>query len=97
VAKIVGGEKGVVTAVNPAWRFVILELTDQFIAEVTGNDPTQPPALPVELYIKRKGAKDEFVTKIRLVQIRQDQKMGIADILDDWQQLPAQAGDVVFY
>jgi hypothetical protein len=51
----------------------------------------------VELLLKRPGKDGEFVTKIRLIQIQREQRLGIADILDDWQVLPIKKGDVVWF
>ena len=40
---------------------------------------------------------DTFVTKVRLVQIKRDKNLGVADILTQWQQEPIKKGDVIFY
>lgn len=90
------GEKGRVAQVNPDWNFVILELSDDFIREITGDDKSG--ALPqVDLMIKRGDGSGTFVTKVRLVQIKRHKNLGVADILKQWQQKPVQKGDVVFY
>jgi len=90
------GEKGRVVQVNPDWNFVILELSDTFIREITGDDKSG--ALPqVDLMVKRGDGSGTFVTKVRLVQIKRHKNLGVADILKQWQQKPVQKGDVVFY
>ena len=44
-----------------------------------------------------KSAAGEFVTRIRLRQVIRDQNLIVADILIDWQQVPLEKGDVVFF
>lgn len=90
------GEKGRVAQVNPDWNFVILELSEEFIKEITGDDKSGA-APEVELMVKRGDGSDKFVTKVRLVQIKRNKNLGVADILTQWQQLPIKKGDVIFY
>lgn len=97
------GTKGSVVSVNPEWNFVIIELNDTFMAEIeamkeilaksdlAGSTPS------VELLLKRGGPNGEFVAKVRLIQMKSDKKLGVADILADWQQLPILPGDVAIY
>jgi DNA repair exonuclease SbcCD ATPase subunit len=90
------GEKGRVAQVNPDWNFVILQLSEEFVKELTGDD--RSGALPqVELMVKRGDGSDTFVTKVRLVQIKRDKNLGVADILTQWQQEPIKKGDIIFY
>jgi len=90
------GEKGRIVAVNPDWNFVVLDLSDEFLAELMGDDmSTFTPG--VELMVKRLGMADQFVTKVRLMQVKVDRNLGIADILPDWQQGPVHEGDILFY
>lgn len=89
------GTKGVVVGVNDQWNFVILDLSDEFLKELLGDDLSKPMA-KVELSIKRPGAQDKFITKVRLTQVRKEKGFAIADILSDWQQGPVQEGDVVY-
>ena len=50
------------------------------------------------LYASETAAGEEtFVTKVRLIQVNKAEKRGICDILPDWQQLPVEQGDVVFF
>ncbi len=93
------GRKATVVSVNTDWSYVVLELTDAFIAEIDAVREAlaknETPGIPViELFIKR---GDTFVAKAQLVQIRRDEKLAIADVLVDWQQIPVQPGDVAFY
>jgi hypothetical protein len=94
--KIDPGVKGSVAAVNESWSFVVLDLDDAFLRNVLGPD-LSGAVPPVELMIKRPDAAGTFVTKVRLMQVKRDQKLGIADVLTDWQQLPVQEGVIVFY
>lgn len=90
------GEKGVVAVINPEWNFVVLKLSDAFIGEVfpASADPSRP--MPkIELNLRR--ADGTFVTKVRLTQLKPDQKVGVADIMSEWQQQPVAVGDVVFF
>lgn len=73
-----------------------MEVTDEFIKEMLGDALNQ--VLPViNLQVKRPGVKGDFVTKVRLVQIKSSQKIAVVDILGDWQQRPLELGDIVFY
>lgn len=90
------GTKGKVAAVNPKWNFIVLDLSDDFLREILGDD-LSGPVPPIELQIKRGSKPEKFVTKVRLIEVRRQQKLGIADILDSWQQLPVEEGDLVFY
>jgi len=97
------GVKGKVVSVDAEWKFVVLELNEQFMAEINelkdylakkdlvGSVPA------IELMIRRSGPKGKFVTKTRLIQLKSGQNLGVADVLTDWQQLPVEVGDVVFY
>ena len=51
----------------------------------------------IELTINRPGKPEKFVTKVRMVQIRKEQKKGVADVLIDWQQMPVEKGDKVYF
>lgn len=89
------GYKGKVTMVNDDWSFVVFELSDQFLTELTA-DPTK--GIPkLELTIKRRSGGDfKFVTKIKLNHIRAGEKVGVADVLTNWLQMPIEIGDAVF-
>jgi hypothetical protein len=89
------GRKGKVSQVNPEWNFVIVELTEEFIAE--SEAAGRPDPAGVELLIKRPGKPDQFVTKIKLMQVNKSRKLAIGDNQASWQQMPIKAGDVLFY
>lgn len=92
------GIKGKVASVNSEWNFVVLDLTDAFMRELLGDDLSG--SVPViDLIIRRPGddMPGEFVTKVRLLNIKRGQKLAVADILLDWKQLPVQPGDVLAY
>lgn len=93
--KVEPGMKGQVVAVNPEWNFAVISLSDQFMAELLSDEEAGVPQ--VELMLKRPGEEEEFVTKIRLMQVKREEQLGICDILPDWKQSPVQKGDVVFY
>jgi len=90
------GEKGVVVAVNSEWNFVIVKLNDQFFSEIMSDEQAGIPQ--VTLVVKRKGGEEDlFITKAKLIQVKKSEKIGIFDMLPDWQQMPVAKGDVVFY
>lgn len=89
------GRKGTVTQVNPEWNFIIVELTEEFIAE--SEKAGRPDPAGVELLVKREGKPEVFVTKIKLQQVKKDQKIAIGDNQPNWQQVPIKVGDVLFY
>lgn len=88
------GDKGQVAAVNDQWNFAVLKFSPEFINELLGDDRSKP--LPrIDLMLKRPDG--EFVTKVRLTQLKVEEGLGIADVLSPWQQLPVKPGDIVFY
>jgi uncharacterized phage infection (PIP) family protein YhgE len=90
------GVKGSVVAINPEWNFIVISLSDIFINEVFPPDQDRTRPLPnIELMLQR--ADGTFVTKVRLTQLKPDQKIGVADIMTEWQQQPVEPGDVVFF
>ncbi len=91
------GAKGKVVAVNSEYNFIIFDLSDEFMDELFSKDEAVPRVVPanVELTVHRPGKQDTFVTKVRLVQIRKEEKKGVADILLDWQQMPVEKGDKI--
>ncbi len=93
------GTKGKVVAVNERWNYVLIELDDAFLKEAIGEDPAAPKPAPVGVImsVKRAGAQEVFITKVKLTQIRVKDKHAIGDVLLDWKQQPLQEGDVVFF
>lgn len=97
--KITPGSKGHVVSVDQKNLFVVMEVDQVFIDELFGalTDGSLPM---LELLIQREnpdGAKMSFVSKVRLSQLKKDQKLAIGDILPDWQQGPINKGDVVIF
>lgn len=97
--QVEAGQKGRVVSVNQDWTYVVIELDDQFLAELealkAALSKNETPGIPtVDLFLKR---GDKFVAKVKLVQIKSEEKLGIADVLVDWQQMPVLPGDMVFY
>jgi len=89
------GYKAKVITVNDDWSFVLIELTDQFLSELTADPAKGVPSL--ELIVKRRSGDDFlFVTKIKLNHIRMGEKVGVADVLTNWLQMPIEVGDAVF-
>jgi len=96
VTSLSAGNKGKLVEANNKYMFAIVEFDDDAIKELLG--PERQNALPfLELGLRRKGADgDVYVGRIRLRQAVAGKNFVVADILGDWQQLPAEAGDVVF-
>jgi hypothetical protein len=93
------GRKGRVVSVNQDWSYVVLELTDQCVQEIQAIQDTMAKnnivGVPtLEMFLKR---GDTYVSKIRIVQVKKDERLAIADVLIDWQQMPVAAGDVAFF
>jgi hypothetical protein len=95
VFRLEPGVKGKVVEVNAEWNYVVMELSDESLAELAGLRGTEWPP-PVEFLLKRP-ERDEFVTKVRLFQVKRGRKLALANILSDWQQIPVSVGDVVFF
>ena len=96
VTALTAGNKGKLVEANNKYMFAVIEFDDEAMKELLG--PERQNALPLlELGIRRKGANgDVYVGRIRLRQAVAGKNFVIADILGDWQQLPAEPGDVVF-
>ncbi|MDR2850037.1 MAG: hypothetical protein LBW77_05800 [Verrucomicrobiota bacterium] len=93
------GDKGKIIEANDELKFAIIELSDDAISELLGNE--RQNALPqLEMNVRRSGrqsAAGEFVTRIKLRQAVRGKNFVVADILNDWQQTPVEKGDVVFF
>ena len=96
VTSLTAGNKGKLVEANNKYMFAVIEFDDEAIKELLG--PERQKALPLlELGIRRKGANgDVYVGRLRLRQAVAGKNFVIADILGDWQQVPAEPGDVVF-
>lgn len=94
--RIEPGVKGEIVLVNKEWQFCVFRMTDQMYQEITGGNPDAD--IPqIDLWVKRLGDDGKIVSKIRMLQVKREQKLATADIMTDWQQLPLQQGDVVFF
>ena len=89
------GDKGTVVSVNETWNFAVLNLGDDVLKELVADDGNL--VLPFEFFLKRPSKDGTVVGKIRLIQVNMDEKLGIADILEDWLQVDVKSGDVVFH
>jgi archaellum component FlaC len=97
--KLSPGDKGKIVSADGTLKFVVIELSDAFMIEMLG--PGRDGPLPqIEMMVRRPGLKSaagEFVARIRLKQVIRDQNLVIADTLIDWEQVPLEKGDVVFF
>lgn len=99
VTALSAGDKGKIIEANDELKFVIIDFSADAIAEMLGAErQNQLPQL--EMNIRRPGrqsAAGEFVTRIKLRQVVRGKNLVVADILNDWQQVPVEKGDVVFF
>ena len=97
------GRKGTVVAVNPDWKYCVVQINEAFIEEIEGmqramEEEDVPGLLPaVELHVKRGLGFETYVTKVRLSQLVKDEMLAICDIDPKWEQIPVAKGDVVFH
>lgn len=99
VTALSAGDKGKVVEANDELKFAILEFSDDAMVEMLGDD-RQNPLPQLEMNVRRTGrqsAAGEFVTRIKLRQAVRGKNLVVADILSDWQQVPVEKGDVVFF
>jgi predicted nucleic acid-binding Zn-ribbon protein len=90
------GDKGTVASVDKEWKFCVLSLSEQFLKEMLGEQ-YQLSVPKIHLMIRKPGDKGPFATKIRLMQVDVNKRLGVANIMTDWQQLPVEPGDIVYY
>ncbi|HAS82041.1 MAG TPA: hypothetical protein DCS43_05050 [Verrucomicrobia bacterium] len=95
---IAAGVKGRVVSVDQRYLFVVMELDEKFVSELLST-LTDENLLPmVDLLVQRPaGDKPLFVTKVRLTQLNNGKTLAIGEILADWQQMPIEPGDTIFY
>lgn len=94
------GFKGRVAYFDPVWNFVVIELHEDFIKEVLGDDMNHKLPEGVELMIYRQGEKGAFVTKVHLTNIRVKEGVGVADVVPGWSDkkwYPVREGDGAFF
>ena len=99
VSQLTAGIKGKVIDANDEYKFVIIEFTDEAMLEMTGPE-RQNPLPQLELNIRRAGrqsASGEFVTRVKLSKAVKGKNLVVAEILTDWQQVPVEKADVVFF
>ena len=98
VSSIPAGDKGKIVEADNVNMFAVVELTEEAMKELKGNDPNRP--LPMmELGVKRpgfQGEAGEFVGRIRLRQEVPGKNYVICDILSNWEQDKLRFHDVVF-
>jgi uncharacterized phage infection (PIP) family protein YhgE len=82
-AEVPTGQLGIVAFVNPEWNFVIMRIA-------SGNIKNIMPDL--ELLIHR---GDRLVGKVRVQAVVDN--LVVAEILNDWQQMPCEKGDYVMH
>jgi hypothetical protein len=90
------GQKGTVCAVDGRWNFVVFQTTDSFMKEVLGQNMDQTVPKGLDLMVRRPGG-NQFVTKVRVMSIRKNDKLVVADVLQPWQRATVSEGDVVYY
>ncbi len=99
ISELSAGVKGKIVDSNDDYKFVIIEFTDAAMVEMLGEERKRK--LPqLELNIRRAGrqsASGEFVAKIKLSKAVAGKNLVVAEILTDWQQVPVEKNDVVFY
>ncbi len=99
LARPSAGDKGKVIEANDELKFVIIELSGDAMDELMGAERAN--ALPqFDMNVRRTGrasAAGDFVTRIKLRQAVRGKNFVVADILSDWQQVPVEKGDVVFF
>ncbi len=82
---VMKGHKGQVLLVNRDWNFVILNMARD--DHSVRRDLT--------LFVQR---DDKLVGKVRVSDIKgDDRRLAVADIMDDWLQMPIEEGDYVFF
>jgi hypothetical protein len=90
---ITPGIKGSVVRVDQKHQFIVMDLDPAFVTELLSvlTDGRLPL---IELLVKR--GEDQFITKVRIKQLKQDEGLAVGDILTDWQQGPIEIGDLIF-
>jgi predicted nucleic acid-binding Zn-ribbon protein len=91
------GAKGAVGAVNAQHGFVVMKLNEEFLKELHEQLQTPNHVPAVTLIVKRGDVDPKFIAKVKLIQLKEAQQLGIGDILDEWQQEPIQVGDTIIY
>ncbi|MBU4365901.1 MAG: hypothetical protein KKF10_02085 [Verrucomicrobia bacterium] len=82
-ASLPKGQLGSVAFVNPEWNFVIMRVSPESAKNIIPN---------LELLIHR---SDRLVGKVRVQTVVDN--LVVAEIVNDWQQMPCEKGDYVMY
>ena len=90
------GVKGMVLEVDTQWNFVILDLSRETLVELLGEE-LDAQLQAVDFVVRRPGDGGAFVAKVRLIQVKKAERIGVAEILPKWQQLAITEGDVVAF
>lgn len=77
------GVQGHVAVMNSNWNFVVIDML-----------PDSNLMLMTDLTVQR---NEQLVGKVRVSEIRKDQRIAVAEVLPDYQQMVPAKGDVVFY
>ena len=92
------GYKGNVASVSENWQFVVLELTDDFLAQYKYALEKSRILPEPDLYVgRKKNGDEEFVTKVRLCHVDTKKRLGVANVLEAWVQKDVRKGDRVYY
>ncbi len=93
--KIAPGPKGTVATVDQNHQFIIIEVEESFLGELR-NSTTKEGYMPmVNLIIKR--GDNQFISKVRIEQINEKDRLVVGEILLGWQQGPIKVGDTAFF
>jgi 3-methyladenine DNA glycosylase Tag len=97
-AQVTAGNKGKVVAVNDEGMFAVVEMSDDAMNELIGEE--RKNGLPlIEMALRRagfNGPSGEYIGRIRLRQAISGKNLVIVDVLGDWKQSDIKVGDVVF-
>ena len=92
------GYKGNVASVDEHWKFVVLQLTEEFLAQYRYAAEKGRIIPEPDLYVgRKKNGDEEFVTKVRLSHVDPKKRLGVANVLEAWQQKSVRKGDRVYY
>jgi len=96
---LTAGDKGKVIETNDEYKFVIIEFSPDAMMEMLGaeREKSLPPLHMNVRRLGRESAGGDFVSKVKLRNSVKDKNLVVADILADWQQVPLEKGDVIFY
>lgn len=93
--KIPPGLKGTVASVDQKHQFVVIKVKPSFVNELI-KSTTKEGYIPFVVLIIKRG-EDQFISKVRIKQLKKEDNLIIGEILLDWQQGPIHVGDTVFY